>query len=118
MGILALMCIIILTQILPHQYTLTYSISGLFVFLYSVAIFLLVKQMCLKCKGSNRFVIGVSKLSFGVYLIHMFVHTIVAHVLPKNPLFIPVIFLITIVISVMISYVISKIPIAKKSIRA
>ena len=118
MGILGLMCIIILTQILPHQYTLTYSISGLFVFLYSVAIFLLVKQMCSKCKSFSRIVIGVSKLSFGIYLIHMFVHTIVAYVLPKNPLFIPVIFLVTIVISTMISYVISKIPIAKKSIRA
>ncbi len=118
MGTVGLMCIIIFTQILPHQYTLTYSNSGLFVFFYSVAIFLLVKKMCSQCKSSNRVIIGLSNLSFGVYLIHMFVHTIVAYVLPNNPLFIPVIFLATIAISAMICYVISKIPIAKKSIRA
>lgn len=118
MGSLGLMCIIIFTQILPHQYILTYSNLGLFVFFYSVAIFLFVKNMCPKSKSSTRAVNGLSNLSFGVYLIHMFVHTIVAYVLPKNPLFIPVIFLVTITISVMISYVISKIPVAKKTIRA
>ena len=118
LGASSVTCIIAVTQMLPDHYALLYSYEGVFVFLYSVAVFLLVKRLCVNCKSSNRFVIGLSNLSFGVYLIHMFAQMLVEYVLPKHPLWIPVIFLATMSISVVASYVISKIPVVKKIIRA
>ena len=116
-GAFSLICTIMITQMLPHQYALTYSYSGLFVFFYSVAVFLLVKEMCFDRESSHGAVIGLSNLSFGVYLIHMFVLISVSCVLPRHAGYIPVIFLLTVVISTVISYVISKIPLLKKIIR-
>ena len=117
-GAIALISIILLAQIFPDQYNLVYSNSGLLVFFYSISIFLLVKNLCLERKSSNCFIIGLSNLSFGVYLVHIFILAILAYIIPNNPLFIPVIFLITIIASFIISYVMSKIPIIKKTIRA
>ena len=116
-GLCSLICIIVVTQIFPNKYSLTYSNTGLFVLFYSIAIFLLVKNLCSNKRSENRFIIGCSNLSFGVYLIHVFILTMVEQILPVNSLFIPLIFLATLTISYIIIYAISKIPIAKKTVR-
>ena len=116
-GTISLISIILLTQAFPDQYDLTYSNSGILVFFYSYSIFVLVKTICLEQKTS-KFFIKLSKLSFGVYLIHVIILDILNQIIPKNSFYIPVIFLSTIVISFIISYIVSKIPIIRKTIKS
>lgn len=117
-GGISLISIIMLTQLFPNQYDLTYSNFNILVFLYSSAVFLLVKNLRLDCKKLDNSIIALSKLSFGAYLIHMFVITIISHILPQNPFFIPLIFLCTAIISFAATYIISKIPFIKKIVKA
>ena len=65
-------------------------------------------------KKSNCFIAKLSNISFGVYLVHIFVLAILAELIPNIALLIPVIFLSVIIISFIISYVVSKIPFIKK----
>lgn len=118
LGVISLITIIVSTQIFPKQYNLTYSNSNIFVLFYSTAVYTFVKESLMKNKKSNCIIAGLSNLSFGVYLTHIFVLSVVSRILPENPYFIPLIFLITIVISFIVSYTISKMPIIKKTIKA
>lgn len=117
MGFLGLLSVILLTQLFPTQYNLTYSNNNILVYFYSLAIFLLVKNFYSPKKGTDKIFLIMSKLSFGVYLIHIFVLSVISKILLKNVFFIPVVWLITMIMCLLISFIISKIPFIKRMIK-
>lgn len=117
LGLISLLTIILLCQFFPNNTSLIYSNYNALVFFYSVSVFILVKNLCSNSKKPNRLIVSFSKLSFGAYLVHMFVLTITTLILPKNPFLIPLNFLITFIGSFLITFILSKIPIIKKIIK-
>lgn len=100
---------------------LFYGNNSINVLLYSVGVFLFVFYL-LKEKDGGRLAPVITKLSgltFGVYLIHMMLLTLISKVINiGNPIVeIPVEWLICVVASFGASYLMSKIPIVKKLIK-
>lgn len=120
MGAASVSLVIFLTQI-TGEYKNTYSIEGIFVFIYAVSIFLLVNNIRpISSHGAKKCVLFISKLSFGVYLIHEVINHITGEILAGviNPLIhIPLKYAIVVSASLLISYAISKVPGLKKLIR-
>ncbi|MBP3645017.1 MAG: acyltransferase family protein [Clostridia bacterium] len=98
-----------------------YSNDSLNVFLYSIAIFSLISYLFKKNTfPSNRFVLSLSNLTFGVYLIHpvfLFGLKIICKGINSSLFEIIVIFLGAIIASFVSVYIISKIPVLRKLIR-
>ncbi len=99
-----------------------YKVTALNLLLYSVAIFILFKQLFQNTKESKftKFISHLSKLSFGVYLIHLLVFSVFTRVVPDNAFILiklALVSLATIIVCFLTSFVISKIPFIKKLIR-
>lgn len=99
-----------------------YNVTALNLLLYSVAIFILFKQLFQNTKESKftKFISHLSKLSFGVYLIHLLVISIFTRVVAENSFILIKLILVsmaTTVVCFLASFVISKIPLVKKLIR-
>lgn len=117
---LSLVLMITLTQ-LTGKYNEMYAYDGILVLLYSLGIFLFVNN----CKPrfsekTKSFILLLSKLSFGVYIIHPMFNALAEEYLKSqtNPLIhIPIRFAFVIIVSFVASYGISKIPLVKKIIR-
>ncbi len=110
----------LISSLVTKNYADAYSNGGIFVFVYSISIFSFVSSRKLEnIEKSKKFIVMLSSLSFGVYVIHAYINAHVyvalsglhpvAHILLQ--------FAIVIVSSFAICYVMSKIPIIKKSIR-
>lgn len=99
-----------------------YSNNSLNVFLYSGALFMLFTYLFKqKAYRSNRFVLTLSKLTFGVYLIHpvfLFAFKTVCKPIGSSPVEMIVIFLGAAAASFASVFVISRLPVVKKLIRA
>lgn len=98
-----------------------YTNNSLNVFLCSVGLFVFIHYL-VKTKNikANKFVLKLSNLTFGAYLIHgifLFGVKLIGKKLTCVPLAICVIFAVTVVLSFVAAYIISKIPILKKLIR-
>lgn len=122
LGIISLIITIVYVQI-TKDYSNAYSNINLFILLYSVAIFIALncgKRWVLKNRLKN-IIVTLSKLSFGVYIIHpLFLNAFSRFFeYTNNPLlYILVKFGVGIVLSFAICFVVSKIPLVRKIIRA
>ena len=98
-----------------------YSNNSLNVFMYSVAIFMFL-HWNLKKKGfvSNKFILTLSSLVFGVYIVHpifLFVLKMVVAIIDYSFIKILIVFLCAVPLSFFFVYIASKIPFIKKLIR-
>ena len=113
LGIISVLISIFGTYILKLEF---YGNLSLHVLLYTAAVFLFIKNIKTK---ENKLVLFISKYSLGIYAIHAMIIYVVNKVLLKinftNALInIPIVFIITLVISTIGAYIISKIPFFKK----
>lgn len=103
------------------DYKTAYQNIGLPVFMYSVSVFLAINNINWKLKEkSAKKVEALSRLTFGVYIIHILVLGVLSKLFPYNrwcALYIVVCFAIVTCVSFLASYIISKIPILKKLIK-
>ncbi len=104
------------------DYNLGFENIGLPVFTYSVSIFLAVQNLKLNLKDKTaKIIVTLSKLTFGVYIIHVMILTLIVKLLPykqNSLLYIVLTFVAVVVFSFAGSYIISKIPFVKKLIKA
>ncbi len=112
------MLIIIFYVNLTKNYVFAYSNSNILVFLYSIGVFLAINN--LNIKSNSKLFTKISNCSFGIYLIHMAVLTVVNYFLPNDiiaPYYMLIIFIIVFLISFCLIFLLSKIPILKKLIK-
>ncbi len=104
------------------DYENTYRNIHLPVFVYAIGVFTALNTVRWKwSETAARRVAGVSKLTFGVYIVHIFVLTAVEAVLPLRlhpAVYIAADFVLTMGGSFVLAFVISKIPLLKKLIKA
>lgn len=104
-----------------NAYDTFYSDGIINVFCYSVAVFVFGNHyLNIKNSKHQNVVLTLSKLTFGVYIIHIAVLTTVdlfTNHLGFHPLRLMINFILTTIISFIGTYIISKIPILKKLIR-
>lgn len=122
LGIISLLVIMLYVKTTKDHIN-GYSYTNMFVFFYSVAVF-----MALNCKKEwkindrlKSFIQIVSKLSFAIYIVHPLLQTIVSRIYAytKNPaMYIWSYFGVVIMLSFVGCYIVSKIPIMKKIVRA
>ncbi|MBR2877391.1 MAG: acyltransferase family protein [Clostridia bacterium] len=99
-----------------ETYYLNFNVN---VFLEAVAVFVLFKQMKLKNNKLNKAVTAFSQYSFGAYLVHIFVISALIVVgintsICNAVLSVPIVSLIVIIASFIISFVLNKIPFINK----
>lgn len=121
LGIISLM-IAILCVCYIGNYNDVYQYIGAPVFIYSVCVFLALNSIKFKFKEKTaQNVVKLSKLTFGVYLIHVLVISVITALFPYTKysfLYIVVSFGAVVIISFLISFVLSKIPLLKNLIKA
>ena len=119
-GALSLVGMVLYVQF-TGDYETMYCNVNLPVFLYAASVFaaLTAAERC-ESETAARWVTGVSKLTFGVYIVHIFVLTAVEAVLPHlHPIaYVAASFVLTACGSFALAFVISKIPLLKKLIKA
>jgi len=121
LGIISVAAIILYVHF-TGDYTDVYQELGIPVFIYSVSLFLAINNISFNLKENvAKKIVGLSKLTFGVYIIHVMVLYIFSNLLPYSKysgIYIVVLFVSVTVVSFLVSYIISKIPILKKLIKA
>lgn len=121
LGAMALVSIIVFVQFTGDRSN-AYANIGAPVFIYSVSVFLALNNIKWKFKeNTNKKVVELSKLTFGVYIIHVMVLTACDELLPysqNSAVYLLVRFAVVACSSFLASYIISKIPVAKKIIKA
>ena len=90
-----------------------YEYESFFVLFETIAVFLLVKRLC---NVESRIVSSISKLSFGIYLVHMLVYYILGLTPTMIPplIGIPLLSLLVFVVSYVIVLLLSRIPILNR----
>ena len=121
LGVLSTVFTILMTQI-TKNYDFFYDTSLITILLLSVAIFIFIFDYSkkLKLKDTTIKLLSIlSKLTFGVYLIHILVlYYISRYVMISNVLIeCIVVFILTVIISFVISFILSKIAYVKKLIK-
>lgn len=124
LGGLSLFVTVIFTQLISQKkgiaYTKLYDNLYLNTVVFSVAVFVLFRNLFKNKKRIHPFIFSASKLSFGIYILHPIILEIFCEksFMPKNPLlYVIALFVITSSVSYILCFIISKIPIAKKLIR-
>ena len=121
LGAVSLVSIILYVHF-TGDYNNAYTNIGAPVFIYSVSVFLALNNI--KFNFSEKFakkLMVLSKLTFGVYIIHIIVLTLFGKIFPYDRysvLYIVTSFLIVVIVSFLISYLVSKTPLLKKIIKA
>ncbi len=121
----ALSLLVVLATILyvnaTKDYKNAYSDWNLFNFLYTLGVFLAVSRHCTALKGVVRAVVlFISRHSFGMYVVHVLIIRWVKSWLPKTlfpPVYILACFAIVFAVSLLITFVLSKIPGIRKLVR-
>lgn len=118
---ISLLTIVVYVQI-TKNYNTAYLNENVLVLLYSVSVFLALNSTSMSGKNEklNKLIEVLSKLSFGVYIIHPLVLSIYNKVISysKVPvIFILICFIVVTAISFIGCYIVSKLPIVKKTIR-
>lgn len=120
LGIASILITIFSVQLFPKYQQIVFCDYGIFNYFYSVAIFMLLTRNKQPKTKFGLKVASLSKYSFGIYVIHVFVLYILHILLPYKKwilLYILVQWILSCVISFVVTYIISKIPLLKKSIR-
>lgn len=121
-GLLSLLAIVLYAQ-KTKDFGNAYSPMNIFVLMYSFAVFtLLNSNIRINMKNKTKKIIAsLSNLSFGVYAIHLMCQTVVSGFLgllmPSSVSMLILSFVLTSLLSFAVSFIASKIPIIKKSIR-
>ena len=124
LGVCALTVMILLVQFIfvnREQIEAIYLNKNIFVLLYSTALFVLVNQLYTGKGFFGKAISSLSKLSFGVYIIHILVLFTFRYIFPNSTypfLYLMAEFICVSIGSFLISFVISKIPFIKKVIKA
>ena len=119
LGILGFISTVLLTMVsswkLNEPFIKYYSEFNINVLFEAIAVFVWFKYR--KCENDriNKFILKLSKYSFGVYLVHVFIIELLKYLglntLSFNPIIsVPLISLITVIISNLISLILNKIP--------
>lgn len=121
LGAAALAFIVLFVQY-TGDYTNAYENICAPVFVYSISVFLALNNININFKEKTaKKLTTLSKLTFGVYIIHVLVLSVYSILFPYSrysALYIVVCFAIVVCSSFLISYVISKIPVLKKILKA
>ena len=126
-GVLSFICAIVLTSMLSHYLNspMVFFYNNLFPLslFEAVAIFVFIQDKAVYINSNlQKVIINVSKLSFGIYLIHFLIIKIIKDNLGLNSssfnpiLYVPCITISVFMISYFASFIISKIPFANKYI--
>lgn len=124
LGLLSFICVIVLTSMVSHflNFPIVFFYNILFPLslLEAAAIFVFVHDKAININSNHqKVIINVSKLSFGIYLIHYLIIKIINDNLGLNSssfnpiLYVPCITISVFMISYLASFIISKIPFAK-----
>lgn len=119
LGGISVLSIIIITQI-TKDYINMYSDTNIFVFIYSTSIFLLINNSSKVDSFSEKATNILSKLSFGIYIIHPMIDKFFGFALSAvENVWIHIVlrFITVFSVSLIVSYLISKIPYIKKILR-
>lgn len=118
----ASLAFIILFAHFTGDYRSVYQNIGAPLFVYSVSVFLALNNMNFNFKEKTaKKLTNLSKLTFGVYIIHVLVLTVYRKIFPYSrfcALYIVLCFVIVVCCSFLISYIVSQIPVLKKIIKA
>lgn len=121
MGLLSL-AYMIYTVHHTGYYKDAYANLGIPVFVYATSVFLALNNIKFNFKGrAAKILVQLSKLTFGAYIVHVLVLYVLAKFLPYNNQgvsFLIIRFIIVTFVSFAIAFIISKIPLIKKIIRA
>ena len=121
LGALSLAFVVVYVHY-TRDYNQVYGYLSAPVFLIAIAFFLAVNQLKLSLKEKTALNLGnVSKITFGVYLVHILILDTFAKELPykTNPLlYILIEFVAVTAVSFLVVFIISKIPLIKKIIKA
>ena len=121
MGAVALASIVLFVHYTGDCDT-AYNDIGASVFVYSLSVFLAIKNIKINFKEKTiRILAKLSKLTFGVYIIHIMVLTVFGKLLPyseHSAIYIIFCFICVVSVSFIGSYIVSKTPILKNIIRA
>ncbi len=121
LGLMSLLFIIFYVQ-LSGDYTTAYENVGAPVFVYAVSVFLALNNIKFNLKEKTaKKLEKLSKLTFGVYIVHALVLTVFGRVLPYSNncvLYIALCFATVLCVSFLGAYIMSKIPLIKKLIKA
>lgn len=122
LGAASLIATIVIMQFMPTKAGSMYNIKNVLIFIYTIAIFTLIHNTY---KNKGKFGMAVQKLSalsFGIYIVHPLFTFAFDYFIPYWGKLVPVYMMIkwvtVTVLSLAVSYVISKIPFVKKAIRA
>lgn len=117
-SIFALLVIIIYVNF-TKDYNNAYANSDIFVFVYALGVFLALDSVN-KIKRVNNIVPILSKSSFGIYVVHIVLLDVINRLFPKTlaaPIFMLICWMLTFVVSLLTTYILSKIPYLKKLVR-
>lgn len=117
LGAISLLAII-LTVYFTGDYNNGYNNLNIFVFLYSISVFLALNNI--KFKVKEKLVNLLSKLTFGCYITHIMVLTAFNWIIPYNGnciLYLLSSFIVVAVVSFSTSWILSKIPLVKKLVK-
>ena len=120
-GLISLLIVIIRVQF-TGNYKYLYNTRNILLFFYAISMFLALytKDTFNISEKAKNFISSLSKLTFGVYIIHPLILDIILKVFVyKNfPVFyILIVHFLVILISFIITYIMSKIPVIKKLVR-
>lgn len=120
LGMISLLIIFFVVQ-LTKDYANMYANDNIFVFFYTISVFLFVNNIELIANKKYKTILMIfSKLSFGVYMIHPLINRIIGYILGNltNPIIhIPLRFIIVFSVSILLSYILYKIKFLKNLIR-
>lgn len=124
LGTISLAITIISTFILSITTGKAIQMYGNFninVLLYSLMIFSLIKDVFYNKNGSNKMVSTISKYSLGIYAMHPLIIDVINKLLIKIDINmalinVPIVYILTLIISVSVSFLMSKIPILKNTV--
>jgi surface polysaccharide O-acyltransferase-like enzyme len=120
LGPVSLGLIIALVQCFPTHIDSIYSNLGILVFLYAVAVFVFILYRKTAADKARKILIPLSKLSFGVYIIHPLILSLITAFVPYGNLPALEIILfwnVAFILSLLVTFILSKIPLLKKLIR-
>ncbi len=124
LGLLSLVYTIIGTYIISittHKPVQVYEYLSLNVLFPTLSIFLLIRNKYKNSKNANKQISSISKYSLGIYGVHIFIvyatYLTLNHYGITNAIIdIPIVFIVTLLLSWLISFIFSKIPLLKSTV--
>ena len=117
-SIISVLLNIALVQI-TNDVSDAYAPKNLLVFLYATGIFIFINDKY-KRVHNNKILSSLSDLSFGIYISHILMLSLVDYILPTNEItvyYIVIRYILIMAFSIILCFVMSKIPLIKKLIR-